>query len=56
MLFETAAGFAVFKVTPVLVLITLELYNSEQLLDEKKLQQVDDLYQEFESPERASKM
>ncbi len=27
-----------------------------QLLDEKKLQQVDDLYKEFESPDAASKV
>lgn len=32
------------------------LYNSEQLLDEKKLEQVDDLYREFETPEKAGKM
>lgn len=38
-LFETAAGFAVFKV-----------------LDEKKLQQVDNLFENFETPEKASKI
>ena len=27
-----------------------------QLLDEKKLQEVDDLYKDFESPDAASKM
>ncbi|KAI4470324.1 nucleolar protein 5 nucleolar protein nop5 nop58 [Holotrichia oblita] len=38
-LFETAAGYAIFK-----------------LLDENKLNQVDNLYQDFESPEAASKI
>ncbi|XP_017282281.1 nucleolar protein 58 isoform X2 [Kryptolebias marmoratus] len=38
-LFETAAGFAIFKV-----------------LDESKLQQVDSLYKEFETPEKANKI
>ncbi|XP_070814067.1 nucleolar protein 58 isoform X2 [Chaetodon trifascialis] len=38
-LFETAAGYAIFKV-----------------LDESKLQQVDSLYKEFESPEKANKV
>ncbi|XP_077399017.1 nucleolar protein 58 [Vanacampus margaritifer] len=38
-LFETAAGYAVFKV-----------------LDESKLQQVDSLYKEFETPEKANKI
>ncbi|XP_012684726.2 nucleolar protein 58 isoform X1 [Clupea harengus] len=38
-LFETAAGYAIFKV-----------------LDEQKLQQVDSLWQEFETPEKANKM
>uniref|UniRef100_A0A8C9SAQ3 Nucleolar protein 58 n=1 Tax=Scleropages formosus TaxID=113540 RepID=A0A8C9SAQ3_SCLFO len=38
-LFETAAGYAIFKV-----------------LDEKKLQQVDSLWKEFETPEKANKM
>ncbi|XP_037552606.1 nucleolar protein 58 isoform X3 [Nematolebias whitei] len=38
-LFETAAGFAIFKV-----------------LDESKLQQVDSLYKEFETPEKAHKI
>ncbi|KAK7893460.1 hypothetical protein WMY93_022612 [Mugilogobius chulae] len=38
-LFETAAGYAIFKV-----------------LDESKLQQVDSLYKEFETPERANKV
>jgi len=37
-LFETPAGFAVFK-----------------LLDEKKLKQVDNLYQDFSSAESAKK-
>uniref|UniRef100_A0A3Q3JGP1 Nucleolar protein 58 n=1 Tax=Monopterus albus TaxID=43700 RepID=A0A3Q3JGP1_MONAL len=36
-LFETAAGYAIFKV-----------------LDESKLQQVDNLYKEFETPEKAN--
>lgn len=39
LLFETAAGLALFKV-----------------LDEKKLQKVDDLHLEFESPERVNKI
>uniref|UniRef100_A0A8D0CJ80 Nucleolar protein 58 n=1 Tax=Scleropages formosus TaxID=113540 RepID=A0A8D0CJ80_SCLFO len=38
-LFETAAGYAIFKV-----------------LDEKKLQQVDSLWKEFETPEKANKI
>lgn len=38
-LFETAAGYAIFKV-----------------LDESKLQQVDSLYKDFESPEKANKV
>ncbi|XP_041637434.1 nucleolar protein 58 isoform X2 [Cheilinus undulatus] len=38
-LFETAAGYAIFKV-----------------LDESKLQQVDNLYKEFETPEKANKV
>lgn len=38
-LFETAAGYSVFKV-----------------LDESKLQQVDNLYKEFETPEKANKV
>ncbi|XP_037768233.1 nucleolar protein 58 isoform X1 [Chelonia mydas] len=38
-LFETAAGYAVFKV-----------------LDEKKLQEVDSLWKEFETPEKANKI
>ncbi|XP_047432592.1 nucleolar protein 58 isoform X2 [Mugil cephalus] len=38
-LFETAAGYAIFKV-----------------LDESKLQQVDSLYKEFETPEKAHKV
>ncbi|XP_076579138.1 nucleolar protein 58 [Chaetodon auriga] len=38
-LFETAAGYAIFKV-----------------LDESKLQKVDSLYKEFESPEKANKV
>lgn len=38
-LFETAAGYAIFKV-----------------LDESKLQQVDSLYKEFETPEKANKV
>lgn len=38
-LFETAAGFALFKV-----------------LDEGKLKQTDDLYKEFENPNKASKV
>ena len=38
-LFETPAGFAIFK-----------------LLDEKKLQQVDNLYQDFSSAESAKKV
>uniref|UniRef100_A0A9J7XQ22 Nucleolar protein 58 n=1 Tax=Cyprinus carpio carpio TaxID=630221 RepID=A0A9J7XQ22_CYPCA len=38
-LFETAAGYAIFKV-----------------LDEQKLQQVDSLWKEFETPEKANKV
>lgn len=38
-LFETAAGYAIFKV-----------------LDEQKLQQVDSLWKEFETPEKANKI
>uniref|UniRef100_A0A3B1KI76 Nucleolar protein 58 n=1 Tax=Astyanax mexicanus TaxID=7994 RepID=A0A3B1KI76_ASTMX len=38
-LFETAAGYAIFKV-----------------LDEQKLQQVDNLWKEFETPEKANKV
>ncbi|XP_028661982.1 nucleolar protein 58 [Erpetoichthys calabaricus] len=38
-LFETAAGYAIFKV-----------------LDERKLQEVDSLWKEFESPEKANKI
>lgn len=38
-LFETAAGYAIFKV-----------------LDESKLQQVDSLFKEFETPEKANKV
>ncbi|XP_028248978.1 nucleolar protein 58 isoform X2 [Parambassis ranga] len=38
-LFETAAGYAIFKV-----------------LDESKLQKVDSLYKEFETPEKANKV
>ncbi len=38
-LFETAAGFAVFK-----------------LLNEKKLQESENLYLDFETPEKARKM
>ncbi|XP_041834415.1 nucleolar protein 58 isoform X2 [Melanotaenia boesemani] len=38
-LFETAAGYAIFKV-----------------LDESKLQRVDSLYKEFETPEKANKI
>ncbi|XP_062383830.1 nucleolar protein 58 isoform X3 [Sardina pilchardus] len=38
-LFETAAGYAIFKV-----------------LDEQKLQEVDSLYKEFETPEKANQM
>jgi len=38
-LFETAAGYAIFKV-----------------LDESKLQQVDSLYKEFETPEKANQI
>lgn len=38
-LFETAAGYALFK-----------------LLDEQKLQKSDDLYRDFETPERATKI
>jgi nucleolar protein 58 len=39
LLFETPAGYAVFKV-----------------LNEKKLQAVDDLYKEFETPDKASQV
>ncbi|KAM3856981.1 nucleolar protein 58 [Diretmus argenteus] len=38
-LFETAAGYAIFKV-----------------LDESKLQEIDNLYKEFETPEKANKV
>lgn len=38
-LFETAAGFALFKV-----------------LNEGKLKEVDNIYQEFENPQKAQKM
>uniref|UniRef100_A0AAZ3RW52 Nucleolar protein 58/56 N-terminal domain-containing protein n=1 Tax=Oncorhynchus tshawytscha TaxID=74940 RepID=A0AAZ3RW52_ONCTS len=38
-LFETAAGYAIFKV-----------------LDESKLQEVDSLWKEFETPEKANKV
>uniref|UniRef100_A0A8D0E5V6 Nucleolar protein 58 n=1 Tax=Salvator merianae TaxID=96440 RepID=A0A8D0E5V6_SALMN len=38
-LFETAAGYAIFKV-----------------LDEKKLQEIDNLWKEFETPEKANKV
>jgi nucleolar protein 58 len=38
-LFETAAGYAVFK-----------------LLNEKKLQETENLYLDFQTPEKASKM
>lgn len=38
-LFETAAGFALFKV-----------------LDEGKLREQDDLWKEFETPDKAQKM
>ncbi|XP_062972225.1 nucleolar protein 58 isoform X2 [Elgaria multicarinata webbii] len=38
-LFETAAGYAIFKV-----------------LDEKKLQEIDSLWKEFETPEKANKI
>ncbi|XP_028557482.2 nucleolar protein 58 [Podarcis muralis] len=38
-LFETAAGYAIFKV-----------------LDEKKLQEIDSLWKEFETPEKANKV
>lgn len=38
-LYETAAGYAIFK-----------------LLDEKKLQEIDNLYLEFETPEQANKV
>lgn len=31
-------------------------FNAFQLLDEKKLKEVDNLYHEFETPEKASKM
>ncbi|VDD86802.1 unnamed protein product [Enterobius vermicularis] len=43
-LFETSAGYAVFKLT----------FNTlTQLLDEKKLKDVDDIYTLFSSPEKA---
>lgn len=31
-------------------------FDSLQLLDEKKLQQADDLFKEFETPEKASQV
>ena len=64
-LFETAAGFAIFKVNfpqlifhfgrPKLNLAVSSAYPV-QLLDEKKLRKVDDLYKSFETPEGASKV
>ena len=37
-------------------IVYLILISYIQLLDEKKIQQVDDLYKDFESPDAASKM
>lgn len=85
-LFETPAGYAIFKVSIWLFLVIrkccfgvatgvarsccwsiakysskLKTYNQmllcyDQLLDEKKLQQIDDLYKDFETPDAASKV
>lgn len=61
-LFETPAGYAVFKVSLYSEALSLSLTTTPcplstlQLLDEKKLQKVDDLYKEFETPEKASKV
>ena len=59
-LFETSTGYAIFKVLVALqwphVTVCKPLVPFIQLLDERKLEQVDDLYEEFESPEKASKM
>ena len=60
-LFETAAGYAIFKVEAlslgVQLLASPEPSSSpSQLLDEGKLQQVDDLYRQFETADSANKL
>lgn len=76
-LFETPAGYAIFKVLPFVSLYRIHLtsitlhvcdltsrtvirvthLNSKlQLLDESKLTEADNLFQDFETAENASKM
>ena len=66
MLFETAAGYAIFKARPATVVVKrsrvsniilfLDFLLSVQLLDEEKLQSIDGLYRQFEDAESASKL
>lgn len=65
-LFETPAGFAIFKVPGNAYFAATQVSFAQwqifvfcglfQLMDEKKLQKVDDLYRSFETPEDASKV
>ena len=59
-LLETAAGYAIFKVSTNIVKKHLWKYNltfsTFQLLDDKKLSQSDNLYLDFQCPESASKV
>ena len=60
MLFETAAGYAIFKVSRSLYARMCSCYVKTvlitQLLDEGKLQSADDLYRQFENAETATKL
>lgn len=65
-LFESAAGYAIFKVSTVKPQTNIKnnattpepnlTFARFQLLDDKKLSQLDNIYEEFESPEKASRM
>ena len=69
-LFETAAGYAIFKVRFSQIINTESctrclrfvwfshnsLKNVFQLLDEKKIKATDNLFKDFETPEKANKM
>lgn len=52
-LFETSAGYAIFKVRLFFSLM-YHFFVFFQLLDEKKLQETKNLYVDFESPEKAA--
>lgn len=62
-LFETPAGYALFKVSnfyhtikPNLKIVHAVFLSCPQLLDESKLKEVDNLYKDFETPKAAGKM